>query len=99
VQEGSSATVEEYKVFIRSLVQFDYGDPVAIDKIRNSIDLPNYYDYMILHTFFAPYDWPNDNIKLWRSAKNAPNSKADLTKWRWMITDWILQDIQRLIII
>lgn len=87
VQEGSLADADEYSNFISSLTQFNYGDPEAIEKIRDNIDLSNYFDYMILQTFFAPWDWPTDNVKLWRLSKNNQNSKSDSTKWRWMITD------------
>jgi len=87
LQEGSSETAEEYRDFIKSLAQFDYGDPVAIKKIQDNIDLSNYFDYMILQTFFAPYDWPTHNVKLWRLEKADRNMQSDFTKWRWMTTD------------
>jgi hypothetical protein len=42
---------------------------------------------MILQTFFAPYDWPTHNVKLWRLEKADRNMQSDFTKWRWMTTD------------
>ena len=87
VREGSLAAAKEYSNFINSLTKFDYGDPEAIEQIQDNIDLSNYFDYMILQTFFAPWDWPTDNVRLWRVSENNQSSKSDLTKWRWIIKD------------
>ena len=47
--------------------------------ITELIDIANFIDYNISHIFFANTDWPNNNIKFWKTQKNG--------KWRWIITD------------
>ncbi len=47
--------------------------------VTTQIDLHNYIDYTIAELFFNNYDWPTNNIKLWR--------KVPEGKWRWILYD------------
>ena len=47
--------------------------------ITELIDVANFIDYNISHIFFANTDWPNNNIKFWKTQKNG--------KWKWIMTD------------
>jgi len=47
--------------------------------ITELIDIANFIDYNISHIFFANTDWPNNNIKFWKTQKNG--------KWKWIMTD------------
>ena len=47
--------------------------------ITELIDVTNFIDYNISHIFFANTDWPNNNIKFWKTQKNG--------KWKWIMTD------------
>ena len=47
--------------------------------VKTQIDIENYIDYTIAELFFANYDWPSNNMKLWRKIPNG--------KWRWVLYD------------
>jgi hypothetical protein len=87
VQEGSVKVADDFKNFIDDIARLEFGDSVAINTIEQIIDIKNFYDYMIVQTFFAPFDWPTNNNRLWK-AHNAESDQDSLnTKWRWVITD------------
>ena len=44
------------------------------------IDIDNYIDYHVAQIYFANFDWPQNNVKIWRP--RTPNGK-----WRWMMLD------------
>ena len=50
------------------------------DYIRSQMDVIEYYNYQISEIFFANFDWPGNNVKLWRPRLNEG-------KWRWIIND------------
>lgn len=47
--------------------------------VKTKIDIDNYIDYTIAELFFANYDWPGNNVKLWRKIPDG--------KWRWVLYD------------
>lgn len=47
--------------------------------VKTQIDIDNYIDYTIAELFFANYDWPANNMKLWRKIPDG--------KWRWVLYD------------
>jgi hypothetical protein len=87
LQEGRLQDALEYKNFIKYISQYPYGDKLAIRAIEETIDLENYIDYMIAQTFFAPYDWPGNNQKLWKSSSENSEYDRKFSKWRWVIMD------------
>ena len=87
VEEGSKAAHFEYKNFISNIAKFDYGDNRALELINENIHVPNFIDYMVVQTFFAPFDWPTNNNKFWRVDPNSVSQNGELSKWRWVIND------------
>lgn len=47
--------------------------------VKTQIEIENYIDYTISELFFANYDWPVNNMKLWRKIPNG--------KWKWIFSD------------
>lgn len=47
--------------------------------VKTQIDINNYIDYTIAELFFNNYDWPANNMKLWRKIPDG--------KWRWVFYD------------
>jgi len=47
--------------------------------VKTQIDISNYIDYTIAELFFNNYDWPANNMKLWRKLPDG--------KWRWVFYD------------
>jgi len=48
--------------------------------VSSEIDIDNFIDFQIAEIYFANYDWPGNNFKIWRS--QLPKSK-----WRFLIFD------------
>jgi hypothetical protein len=55
-------------------------DSVVYDSIGKLVDVHNYSDYFIAEMYYVNPDWPNNNIKYWRSY-------ADHSRWRYIMTD------------
>jgi len=49
------------------------------DYVKTQMDISNYIDYTIAEFFFKNYDWPANNMKIWRKKSNG--------KWRWILYD------------
>ena len=58
----------------------DLSDNGNYEYIKNQIDIDNYIDYYIAEQFFKNYDWPANNMKIWRD-------KSPEGKWRWVFYD------------
>ena len=80
VDDGSNlAFINE----VLSLAQTDsLNNDVYYDAIANLIEIESYIDYIIVNTYIAKYDWPDNNGKWWRD-KSTPS----LRKWRWVSYD------------
>lgn len=48
--------------------------------VKSKIDIINFIDFQIAEIYFANYDWPCNNYKMWKT--NSPESK-----WRFLIYD------------
>lgn len=69
-----------YKDLIAYINANDIRDKQVFDTIANQIDIDNYIVYHLIELFFANYDWPGGNMKMWRPS--APGGK-----WRWLLFD------------
>jgi len=47
--------------------------------LEDHIDVENYMDYIIVQSYFANIDWPNNNVKTFRASKK--------DKWHWVLYD------------
>lgn len=50
------------------------------DSIKQLIDIPNFIDYHIAQIYYANFDWPDNNFKMWKTTD--PSSK-----WRCLTFD------------
>ncbi len=70
--------------YYASLLDFfnnhDLNNPSHFAKAEALIDIENFMDYFVLQTAFANADWPNNNVKFWKT--DQPGSK-----WRWIAYD------------
>lgn len=48
-------------------------------QVCKMMDVENYIDYMLAQIYFGNYDWPHNNIKMWRKKTDG--------KWRWILFD------------
>ena len=58
----------------------DMKAAINYDHAKSLIDIDNLLDYLVSQIFFANYDWPGNNNKVWR--EKIPNAK-----WRWFMYD------------
>lgn len=86
-ERGSYATYSALRTF---LTYNDLSIPENFQYIEERIDLDNFLDYYITEIYSANYDWPFNNLKLWR--KSGANIDPNLGeghdgKWRWFLYD------------
>lgn len=77
IEEGSN---KDYLNLIDFVNENDLSIEANYDFIKSKIDLANFIDFQIAEIYFANYDWPCNNFKIWKSN----DSKA---KWRYAIYD------------
>ncbi len=72
-------TNTHYENLINFIENNDLSFNNNYDYVTTQIDIDNYIDYTIAELFVANYDWPGNNMKLWR--------EKPLGKWRWVLYD------------
>lgn len=77
VEEGSNI---EYNQLINFVETHDLSVNENYEYVIERIDLQNFIDFQIAEIYFANYDWPCNNYKIWKD--NQPDSK-----WRFLIYD------------
>ena len=90
VRYGHESSLRSFE----QLVSFIRENPMANDDAYHAvcaqIDMDNFIDYMILETFFANWDWPNNNVKIYRLDQQTElmtQQGVDAGKWRWLFFD------------
>lgn len=61
---------------------FDYDD-----FILDYFDEDNLIDYIVVNTFYANYDWPHNNIRMYRAIVPQENEGHNDGKWRFFLHD------------
>jgi len=77
VDDGDNA---DYLSLMHYIKASDMSTKVAYDYVAERVDIDNFIDYQIAEIYFANYDWPCNNKKLWKT-----NEKG--SKWRFLIYD------------
>jgi len=77
VVEGDSI---DYHNMIDFIADNDINDPEVYERVKSWMDIDNYIDYYISQLYFANFDWPESNIKYWRS-------RDENGRWRWLFYD------------
>ncbi len=70
----------QYMQMIDYVINVPVVDSLVYDSIGKLVHLGNYTDYFIAEMYYVNPDWPNNNIKYWRSF-------ADTSRWRYIMTD------------
>ena len=58
----------------------DLSDPAIYDYVSSQIDISNFIDFYIAKLYIGVWDWPGNNIRIWRNNSN-------ITPWRWIFFD------------
>lgn len=77
---ASNGTVDEYKALLSFVASHDFSGENNADYelVKSSIDLANFADYMAMEIYSHNGDWPNNNVRAWRSPGR---------KWKFMVYD------------
>lgn len=77
VKHGSNVS---YLSLINYIQTHDLKQADAYDYVTSQLDVTNFIDYHISETFIANVDWPDHNIRYWRTSE-------DGSKWKWIVYD------------
>lgn len=90
VSVGEENDIESYDDIIKFVQKNDMSLQENYEYIKSKIDIENFIQYIVVQTYINNIDWPQSNVKVWRSK----NSTLDLNegnyedgKWRWMLFD------------
>jgi len=79
-----SGSKTEYYNLVSFIENNDLNITSNYEYVKTQIDMDSFIDYIIPFIFYDKFDWPANNVKVW---------KADHTnsKWRWMMFDmeWV----------
>ena len=87
---GVTKDQEIYKRLLGFVSTHNVTDAEVFSDISNQIDLDNFIDYQITQIFIAHQDWPQNNIKFWRSrvaTDETGQSYGHDGRWRWLVFD------------
>jgi len=76
VKEGDTDDWEDLTDFVRNN---SFANQNIMNELATRIDLNEFANYHIAQVYIANYDWPNNNVSVWRDRNNG--------KWRWMLFD------------
>lgn len=77
LEEGDATA---YFELIHFVDQNDLSENEAYEWAGNRMDIDNFIDYQIAEIYFANYDWPCNNYKMWKT-------DDDSSKWRFLLYD------------
>lgn len=58
-----------YDYFLETLLNHDIKTEEAFNYFSENVDVQNYIDYMIAKIYFGVYDFPGNNLQMWREKK------------------------------
>lgn len=72
-------TEDSFNDLMEFVINHDLDLSENYEYISTQIDIDNIIDYYIAKLYIAVYDWPGNNIKMWRSGYDR--------RWRWIYFD------------
>jgi len=76
--------IEGSNIEYNALIEFIEANDLAIENnysyVSEKVDIQNYIDYQIVEIYYANYDWPCNNSKMWKTNDSS-------SKWRYLIYD------------
>lgn len=87
VEDGNAEDIELYHEMVQYISSHDTRDNEVYQKICEMIDIDSFVDYYAMQIYIGNYDWPENNVALWRTREeNELNVWAD-GRWRYMLFD------------
>lgn len=69
----------EYLDMLNYILLNDITKADVYEQLKTKMDVNNYINYLITQIYLGNYDWPHNNIKMWKKKENG--------KWRWILFD------------
>ena len=69
----------QYQEMLNYILVNDITRNDVYEQLKTMIDVENFMDYQMTQIYTGNYDWPHNNVKMWR--------KTDGGKWRWILYD------------
>ena len=69
----------QYLQMLNFITNNDITNQTVYNQLCEMMEVDNYIEYMITQIFMGNYDWPHNNVKMWK--------KVDGGKWRWILFD------------
>ena len=79
-QEVKEGTDEIYMDLFNFVQGANMNNPSDLQYFEDNVDVNEFLNYWIFMTYLANYDWPANNLKVWRERKEGE-------KWRWGAED------------
>ena len=79
VETGEMASDTSFLKLSNYIATNDITKPAIYAAASNMMDMDNFMSYFISEIYFGNTDWPNNNIKAWKTTVNG--------KWRWIMYD------------
>ncbi|MDW3646863.1 MAG: CotH kinase family protein [Bacteroidia bacterium] len=77
IHEGDRVAFEQIQNYIDNN---DLSIPANYEFVKSQVDINEFLNYHIVQIYLANYDWPANNLRVWRERKAG-------AKWRWMLFD------------
>lgn len=90
---GDKSDAKEFDDLLAYISKHNLAEPTAYNHVAERLDVESFMEVVIANVYFCNSDWPNNNVKFWRSKKVYAESdsagKAN-NRWHWMLndTDW-----------
>lgn len=79
---------DEYNALINFISTSDLSNSYDYSALTQKVDISNYIDYQIAAIFSGVWDWPNNNMRIWRyKLPQSTSNKYKDGKWRFMLFD------------
>ncbi len=88
--DGTEADFREFKRVLEFLRGADFTDPKKYEIACTYLDIDNFIQYVTAECYLNNWDWPRNNIRVWRYAGNGYQPDEDPGfdgRWRFVIKD------------
>ena len=77
---ASNGTIDEYKTLLSFVAQNDFSgeNNANYELVKTLMDVGNFADYMAAEAYIHNGDWPNNNVRAWKSPEQP---------WKFMVYD------------
>ncbi|HCS73528.1 MAG TPA: hypothetical protein DIW17_06605, partial [Clostridiales bacterium] len=89
LDKGEPGSEDHYRAMLSYVKINDMSNERHYEYVKTLMDIDNYINYMVFQIYIGNYDWPSNNVYIWRyTGDYDPDAPHGLDgRWRWMIYD------------